>query len=220
MSQFPHIGQHWFAIQTRYRYEQRVAGDLSAKGIENYLPLLHELHQWKDRSRFVDVPAFTGYLFVRIAPAVENRVRVLETAGVVRMLGTNGHPEIVSEPEIASLQLSLMSGHTCSRHPYLAVGSQLRILRGPLAGLEGRLQRNANAFRIVVSVASIGQAISVELSSSDVQLFGAEEAGCFDSPVHVELAHCLQPVSVAAKEDIHVPAVSAIDAGNHRSIAI
>jgi transcription antitermination factor NusG len=166
----------WFAVQTRYRYEQRIANDLSAKGLESYLPTLHEVHEWKDRRKPMEVPAFSGYLFVRFEASLHNRVRVLETSGVVRLLGSQGQPQPVAESEIESLRLSLSSGVPCARHPYLAAGTSLRIKRGPLAGLEGTLVRMANALRLVVNVASVGQAIAVEIAREDVDAIETEKA--------------------------------------------
>jgi transcription antitermination factor NusG len=162
------IRPQWFAVQTRYRYEQRVAGDLAAKGVENYLPLLREVHSWKDRRKWLEVPAFGGYIFVRLEETPRSRVRVLETNGVIRVLGGRSGPEPVPDSEIESLRLSLGSGAPCVRHPYLAAGTLLRIDHGPLRGLEGRLVRTANALRVVVCVASIGQAIAVEVARRDV----------------------------------------------------
>jgi len=152
-----------------------VANDLNAKGVESYLPVLRELHQWKDRRKPVEVPAFGGYLFARFDATQRNRVRVLETSGVVRLLGHQGEPEAVPDSEIESLRLSLNSGAPCTRHPYLANGSLLRIERGPLSGLEGRLVRSANALRLVVCVASVGQAIAVEVAREDVAPIDALE---------------------------------------------
>jgi transcription antitermination factor NusG len=166
----------WFAVQTRYRYEQRVAMDLTAKGVENYLPLLREVHTWRDRRKSLEVPAFGGYLFVRLEEAQCHRVRVLETVGVVRLLGHHGGLDPVPEGEIESLRLSLGSGARCMRHPYLAAGTLLRIERGPLKGLEGRLVRAANALRVVVCVASVGQAVAVEVAREDVAAIGEAEA--------------------------------------------
>ncbi len=166
----------WFAVQTRYRHEQRVASDLTAKGVESYLPVLREIHGWKDRKKTLEVPAFGGYLFARFEETQPNRVRVLETAGVVRLLGNHGGLEPVPDREIESLRISLGSGAACTRHPYLAAGTLLLIERGPLAGLEGRLVRTANAFRLVVCVASVGQAVAVEVSRDDVAPIGEAEA--------------------------------------------
>src|ERR1700761_4180894 len=81
------ISTSWFALQTRYRYEEKIATELEAKGFESYLPRLREVHQWKDRKKVMDVPAFGGYLFARFEPSLQNRVRVLETLGVVKLLG-------------------------------------------------------------------------------------------------------------------------------------
>jgi transcription antitermination factor NusG len=179
----------WFAVQTRYRYERRIANDLSAKGLENYLPTLNEVHEWKDRKASVEVPAFGGYLFVRFEPTMRNRVRVLETSGVVRLLG-QGQPEAVPEHEIESLRQSLSSGARCTRHPFLAIGTLVRIERGPLTGLEGRLVRHANALRLVVCVASVGQAIAVEVSREDVNPIDAAEASYADRIHGLESGAC------------------------------
>ena len=180
----------WFAVQTRYRYEQRVAGDLAAKGVENYLPLLREVHSWKDRQKSLEVPAFGGYLFVRLEETQRNRVRVLETNGVVRLLGNQNGLEAVPDSEIESLQLSLKSGAACTRHPYLAIGTLLRIERGPLRGLEGRLVRSANALRLVVCVASVGQAVAVEIAREDVAPIEAAEAAVVERLRHIESQGC------------------------------
>jgi len=180
----------WFAVQTRYRSEQRVAGDLTAKGVESYLPLLREVHCWKDRKKSLDVPAFCGYLFVRFEETQHNRVRVLETNGVVKLLGNHNGLEPVPDNEIESLRLSLGSGAACARHPYLATGTLLRIEHGPLAGLEGRLVRTANALRLVVCVASVGQAIAVEVGREDVVPIGESEAAVAERIRKIESRAC------------------------------
>lgn len=193
----------WFAIQTRYRHEQRVASDLTAKGLENYLPLLSEVHDWKDRKKAVEVPAFGGYLFARFEPTQRNRVRVLETTGVVRLLGHQGEVEAVPDGEIETLRRSLKSGAPCTRHPYLANGTLLRIERGPLSGLEGRLVRTANALRLVVCVASVGQAIAVEVDRDDVAPIDANEAAIGDRYLQQESGACElieMPAHAAQKE--------------------
>lgn len=160
----------WFALQTRYRYEERIASELKAKGFESYLPTMREIHQWKDRKKVMDVPAFGGYLFARFEPSLQNRVRVLETAGVVKLLGHPGHPEPVPESEIASLRLALSSGAECDRHPCVEIGTPVKVRRGMLAGVEGRVVRVANRVKILVTVPSVCQAIAVEVHLDDIDL--------------------------------------------------
>lgn len=153
----------WFALQTRYRYEERIANELQTKGFESYLPKLREVHTWKDRKKVLDVPAFGGYLFARFEPSLQNRVRVLETTGVVKLLGNHGAPEPVSRHEIESLRLALESGAPCSRQPYMQIGTPVRVRSGPLAGLEGRVLRMGNKLSVFVNIASVCQAIAVEV---------------------------------------------------------
>src|SRR5580658_7176184 len=78
------VGPAWYAVQTSYRCAQRAGQALSTTRFQAYLPLLREVHQWKDRRKVGDGPAFSGYLFVHYEPSLLNRVKVLETSGVVR----------------------------------------------------------------------------------------------------------------------------------------
>ena len=163
------FGSAWFAVQTGYRCEQRVALGLTTKGLETYLPLLSETHQWKDRRKLVDVPAFSGYLFVHFEPSLRNRVKVLETSGVVRLLGGNHTPNRVDDGEIESLRRTLASGLPCDKWDALVPGALVKVKRGPLAGVQGRLVRIKNSFRLVVSISVFSQAISTELGLHDVE---------------------------------------------------
>jgi transcription antitermination factor NusG len=158
----------WFALQTRYRYEERIATELKAKGFESYLPTLREVHEWKDRRKVMEVPAFGGYLFARFEPSLKNRVRVLETAGVVKLLGHPGSPAPVPEEEIQSLRLALESGAECDRHPCVEIGTPVHVRRGLLAGVCGRVVRIANRVKILVNVPSVRQAIAVEVHLDDI----------------------------------------------------
>ncbi|MGA2349499.1 MAG: UpxY family transcription antiterminator [Terracidiphilus sp.] len=159
----------WFAVQTAYRCEQRVAAALTTKGVRTYLPLLREVHQWKDRRKVVDVPAFSGYLFVYQEPSLRNRVRVLETSGIVRLLGGNHSPSPVSELEIEAVRRALDSNAPCERCDVLTPGALVRVTQGPLAGVQGRLARIKNSLRLIITISVFSQAISAELGLNDVE---------------------------------------------------
>jgi transcriptional antiterminator RfaH len=163
----------WFAVQTLYRYEFRVMRDLKAKGFDSYLPLLRETRQWTDRKKVVEVPAFNGYLFLRNDCSLRNRSRVLETTGVVRMLPDNHKPSPIAEIEIESLRKALDSTlpvTKCERPP--EIGTLVEVKAGALAGVQGRVSRINNKFRLVLSVGTISQAISVEVDMNDVEPVG------------------------------------------------
>jgi transcription antitermination factor NusG len=159
----------WYAVQTSYRCEQRVASGLAAKGFRTYLPLLREVHRWKDRRKVIDVPAFGGYLFVHYEPSLRNRVKVLETSGIVRLLGGNHAPSRIPDLEIEDVRRTLGSGVPCDRCDALTPGTLVKVKRGPLAGVQGRLARIKNSLRLMITISVFSQAISAELGLDDVE---------------------------------------------------
>src|SRR5580700_10548458 len=80
----------WFALQTRPRFEKKVAAELREKRIEAFLPVQNSLRRWSDRRQLVEMPLFPGYVFVRAASTVEARVSVLRTIGVTSFVGVRG----------------------------------------------------------------------------------------------------------------------------------
>ena len=80
----------WYAVCTRSNHEKCAAAQLDARTIEHFLPLYETVRKWKDRRKRVELPLFPGYIFVRIP--LEERLRVLVTPGVVRLVGFDNRP--------------------------------------------------------------------------------------------------------------------------------
>src|SRR3954463_5805414 len=55
----------WFVLRTRSRHEKILAGELSARGIANFLPLITCTKHYGGRKVRVELPLFPGYLFLR-----------------------------------------------------------------------------------------------------------------------------------------------------------
>jgi transcriptional antiterminator NusG len=160
---------HWYAVHTRSNFEARVADQLSAKDIENYLPAYEEIHQWKDRKRKIQVPLFPGYMFVRIGERTHARLQLLQTSGVVRIVGQGGKNEPVSDREVEATRTVLESNIRCFAHPFLREGAWVRVTRGPLKGVEGYLVRLKSQSRLVISVNVLSQSVAAEVDSCDVE---------------------------------------------------
>ncbi len=159
----------WYAVQTKSNFEKLVTRELSAKGIENYCPTLEELHQWADRKKAVQRPVFPGYIFVRFVDMDGTRQLVRQTNGAVRILGNAEKIEAVPDSEIDSIQRLLKSGHTCFSHPFLQEGMLVRVKRGALRGIEGKLVRVKNQTRLVLSVNLLCNSIAVEVDATNVE---------------------------------------------------
>jgi transcriptional antiterminator RfaH len=184
-------GTAWFAIQTVYKHEFRALRDLTAKGFIAYLPLLRETRRWTDRTKIIEVPAFSGYLFLRHDSSLQSRSLVLNTFGVYRMLPDNHRPAAIADIEIESLQRALNSNIPCAKCELPAVGTMVRVKSGVLTGVQGQIVRISNKFRLVILVSSISQAISVEVDINEVESI-AEVSPRTSSPYSQERHH-LQP---------------------------
>ena len=159
-------GACWYALRTRSRHEKRVEEQLSARGIEPFLPLIQRWRQWKDRRKQVAFPLFPGYCFARFPLA--DRVDVLKAHGVVQIIGNREGPVPVPEGEIEAVRRLVTSTLPYDPHPYLHEGMPVEVIRGPLAGVRGVLLRKGARARLVISVSLIQQAASVELDATDI----------------------------------------------------
>lgn len=154
----------WFALQTRSRHEKVVRDELAKRNIEHFLPTITRLSQWKDRKKQVEFPLFHGYCFARFA--LNERLPVLQSTGVVRIVSCDGRPEPIPLAEINSLMILMTNRARYDLHPFMREGSLVEVVRGPLQGARGRLLRCAKLCRVVISISLIQQAVAVEIDSS------------------------------------------------------
>lgn len=165
------IGECWYALYTRPRHEKRVREELTTKGFQSYLPVFHEWHTWKDRTKRVEQPVFPNYVFIKFCDDPNARVRVLQTMGIVHILGSGGRAiEPVPESEIESVRRMLVSSQDCTPHPFLQEGARVVVRRGPLKDIEGFLVEFKSRGRLVVSVNLLSQSVATEVALCDVAL--------------------------------------------------
>ncbi len=157
---------HWYAAYTLANHERRVGEQLGRKGVENFLPMYESIRQWKDRRVRLQLPLFPGYVFVRIA--LFERLTVLRLAGVARLVGFGDRPAPLADEEMEGLRRGMGSQLKMEPHPYVSKGQRVRILRGPLAGMDGILLRNKGNFRVVLSIDLIMRSIVVDVDAEDI----------------------------------------------------
>jgi transcription antitermination factor NusG len=76
----------WYAIRVRPQFEKKAELQLRNKGIETFLPVVRQVRWWSDRRKVIETPLFSGYEFVRIQISPEERLRVLQTPGVMNFV--------------------------------------------------------------------------------------------------------------------------------------
>jgi transcription antitermination factor NusG len=160
----------WCAIYTRHQHEKAIAQILSAKGLEVFLPLYNATRRWKDRTMHLSLPLFPCYLFLR--GMKERRLEVVTTPGIVSVLSINGEVATIAESEIESVRRVVEWGNRVEPHPFLRCGDRVRVISGPLQGLEGILVRKKNLCRLVLSVEILERSAAVEVDVSAVERVG------------------------------------------------
>ncbi|MGE3540326.1 MAG: transcription termination/antitermination protein NusG [Candidatus Tectimicrobiota bacterium] len=165
---------YWYAIHTRSRHEKVVRDQLAAKSILHLLPLWRKRSVWKDRVKVVELPLFSGYIFGYFP--LQERITILSTIGVVRIVGINGRPVPIPDEQICAVRTMMEQRLPCDPHPYLVEGMQVRITRGVLAGTTGILLAKKQKHRLVISVDLIQQAVAVDIDDMDVEPCDKAEA--------------------------------------------
>lgn len=165
-------GLRWYAVQTRSRHEKSVANSLQSYGIHSYLPLVPEVHKWSDRRKTVQIPLFSGYVFLHSADSDEEMSRVIRTEGVVNILGFRPRGTPIPNEEIESIQALLAKKVPFRNHTFLEVGQRVRIRGGALDGVEGILLAQKSETSLVVSVKMIQRSLAMRIDGYDVEAIG------------------------------------------------
>jgi transcription termination/antitermination protein NusG len=160
----------WYAIQTRSRHEKVVADQLQVRGIITFLPLVTEIHRWSDRRKMVEVPLFSCYVFVQLVNTNDARARVLQTEGVVRVVGRNAEGTPIPDEQIESVRRVLAQNVPWASHPFLKAGQRVRIRGGALDGVEGVFLSGSGDDTLIVSVEAIERSLAVRVTGYDIEV--------------------------------------------------
>ena len=157
----------WYAVHVRAQAEKKVADALSMQGYECLLPTYRERRKWSDRDKILELPLFPGYVFSRFD--VRRRLPILKTTGVLGILGTGAIPQALDPAEIDRIQTVTKTGFPAQPWPFLKTGQKVRIMAGPLTGVEGLLVARRGRARVVLSVTQLGRSIAVQVESDAVR---------------------------------------------------
>lgn len=134
------------------------------KEVESYLPLIEEVKVWSDRKKKVQVPLFKGYVFVKVD--LKDKLRVLQTDGVVKFVGIRNHPSSIPDDEIGWIRTVLAHPTVASsirREKNLPPGNRVEIVAGPFRGIRGIVSQVRGNARLVIQVDTIARTFSVEV---------------------------------------------------------
>ena len=165
----PRAGQqrNWYALTTCSRHEKSVADQIERRSFQCFLPSYRSVRRWKDRRKELRLALFPGYVFVRME--LQDKLKVLQLPGVVRLVSFNGKPAVLPDTEIEALQARLSGDIRVEPHPYLRTGRRVRVRSGAMQGLEGIVVRRKEHCRVIFSIDMIMRSVSVEVDEADLE---------------------------------------------------
>lgn len=151
----------WYALCVKHQHERAVRDALELKGFEALSPTYRTRRQWSDRTREIELPWFSGYVFCRFADA--DKAAVLDTPAVSRIVGFGGKPVPIPGQEIEAIRAVMAAKMPVQ--PWLRVkpGDRVRIVAGPLRGIEGYVLREASQWQLVIGVELLQRSVAVRV---------------------------------------------------------
>ena len=77
--------KRWYVALVRMHHEKKVSERLSKMGIDSFVPVQQQIHQWSDRRKLVDTVLLPMMVFVHVTP--KERMEVLSFSTVSRLVG-------------------------------------------------------------------------------------------------------------------------------------
>jgi transcription antitermination factor NusG len=160
--------KRWYAVYTRPRWEKKVADSLAKIEVENYCPLNKVERRWSDRKKVVEEPLFTSYVFIKIAPKEQTKVR--EVDGVLNLVYWLGKPAVIRDEEIELIK-RFLSSHRNVRLEKITVNvkDKVKIVNGPLMEMEGEVV-SVNKKTVRVNLPSLGYFLAAEVEIEDLEV--------------------------------------------------
>ncbi len=163
----PENSPYWYAVNTRPRWEKKVAQILDSKGIENYCPLNKVVRQWSDRKKVILEPIFKCYVFVKVDEQKKWDLKRID--GILNYVYWLGKPAKIKEEEINIIKKFLNEFEDVHVEQIgLQVNQRVRIKQGVLMNYEGILLEVSGS-RAFVKLESMGLQLSAHFDKKNLE---------------------------------------------------
>lgn len=157
----------WRVAHTKSRREKTLAHYLARAGIGYYLPMFSRQQSSDKRVRRSLLPVFNGYLFFRADDF--DRHKAMRSNHIARIIDVGDEIKLIQE--LSQIEKALSGDTKVYPYDFIQKGQWVRVNKGPLKGVEGRIVRKDSNYRLVLSVESILQSISVSIEADQVEPF-------------------------------------------------
>ena len=156
----------WYAVCCKPRQETIAEVNLLRQGYHVYLPRIRM--RLRRRGHWIDAVEilFPRYIFIRLDPLRRSTASVRSTRGVVGLVRFGGQPATVPNEVMGALlqREDAGSGLHQDQRPLFSTGEAIKLVEGPLTGMEGVFAQQDGDKRVIVLLELMGKANKVTVS--------------------------------------------------------
>jgi transcriptional antiterminator RfaH len=159
-------GHYWLVCHTKPRCEKKFAALMAAEKFEHYLALVESVRRYAQQVKRFTKPLFPGYVFAKVP--VELKARIYQQDLLARAIIVEDEEKFLRQ--LADVKAIVASGLELSVMPLLTKGRRVKVVGGPLHGLEGFVDDPSNPQGIVLSVDVLRQGLHVRMPAEQLRV--------------------------------------------------
>ena len=157
---------YWLVCHTKPRCEKKFAALMAAEKFEHYLALVQSVRRYAQQVKKFTKPLFPGYVFAKVP--VERKARIYQQDLLARAIIVEDEAKFLRQ--LADVKTIVASGLELSVMPLLTKGRRVKVVGGPLHGLEGFVDDPSNPRGIVLSVDVLQQGLHVKMPAEQLRV--------------------------------------------------
>jgi len=156
----------WFVAHTRPRCEKKLVQYCERESVATTLPTYRAVHKYRGKTVVFHKPLFPGYVFLHMAPL--QRQRIYQSDHVASLLDVFDQEMFIQQ--LSDILRALDTNLEIRLAPVIGEGSRVRIKSGPLAGMDGFVERRYGMTTVLLRLDFIAQAAAVKLEAHELEL--------------------------------------------------
>ena len=148
----------WYVAYVRLFHERKTAERLAAMGIESFVPVREEIHQWSQRKKKVMRVLIPQMIFIHATQ--KERMEALTLASISHYIVLRGEHTPAVIPDRQMRQFMFMVDYSTETIEMftspLEPGQMIKVIKGPLSGMEGELIEIDGKSKVVVRLDLLG----------------------------------------------------------------
>ncbi len=159
------MARAWYLVQSKPRNEMRALENLVRQGYETYLPLMEVERLQRGKLLKKMEPLFPRYLFLHLEEGNDNWGPIRSTMGVDSLVRFGQAYAVVSDDVLEAVRVRTQDVKKALFTP----GDSIRVVSGPLLGLEGVFDITDGEQRSFVLLEFMQKQQRVSVSTADLR---------------------------------------------------